>query len=67
MEDVRKMAEDYAHNLLENNKINSEQWSIIVESILHGYKHAMSEICNLSRCDSVYLIPDYACNLIKKI
>lgn len=61
---MQKLAKEYAETLLRDEKITREQVNIVIDSVVHGYKSAMSLICNLSKGDSVYLIPDYACELI---
>lgn len=58
MSDVKKLAEEYAHDLLECDKITSEQWNIIVDAILYGNKIAIQNLSNIKDSDGVYLIPN---------
>ena len=58
MSDVKKLAEEYAHDLLECDKITAEQWNIVVDAILYGNKIAIEKLSNIKDSNGVYLIPN---------
>jgi hypothetical protein len=58
MNDPRKIAEEYAHTLVDTNKITVDQWHIVVDAVMYGHKLAILNLSNINTTDSIYLLPN---------
>lgn len=66
MENVKKLAENFAHDMIDGGKIDVEHWGAICEAVIYGYTMALSNISSIQNSDGVFLMPDSSLILKRK-